>query len=212
VNDLHRIALVLCIALVASAAVWAAPLISVNFAHWNRDMWEPLKDVLAPTVGQMVQGPGYIENYIPPGASEKDILSCKVGSSLMMLRDFRAADLVARASLYFEGRGAPGIVVRMQRPNGAAGLTYLPLIYPDGVNLWRYDGKKWNKIAFTKTPLKIGVYHAFRVEVRGDHFTVNVDGKRLLEATDKDVLPAGEVGLWLCEGACRVKDFSVRAL
>jgi hypothetical protein len=89
---------------------------------------------------------------------------------------------------------------------------YSLILYKDGVNLWRYDGKKWGKVAFTKFPVEPGKFHSIQVHARGNEFVVHVDGARVLSTTETESLPAGEIGLWLGEGICRAKSFSVRAM
>jgi hypothetical protein len=194
--------------LCATAAVAAS--IHVDFGNWDCNRWLPVKEAAFPEIGKMVQHDGYIENYIPAGASDKDVLGCKTGTAVMLLKDFCERDFVARASLAFEGKGAPGLLLRVQREGTITGLMYSLIVYKDGVNLWRYDGKKWAKVGFTKFPVEPGKFHSLQVHARGNNFIVHVDGVRVLDVTEKESLPAGEIGLWLGEGICRAESFSVR--
>lgn len=197
------------IALLCVTAAFAAA-VHVDFGNWDRDCWLPVKEAAFPEIGKMVQCDGHIENYIPVSASEKDVLGCKAGTALMLLKDFCEDDFVARAELAFEGKGAPGILLRVQRKGTTTGLMYSLILYKDGVNLWRYDGKKWSKVGFAKFPVEAGKFHSLQVHARGNTFVVHVDAVRVLSVTETESLPAGEVGLWLGEGICRAQSFSVR--
>ena len=202
-------AVLLLVVATALAAGWVA---KVDFAHWDRDRWLPVKEKAFPEIGQMVQHEGYIENYIPPGAADKDVLGCRVGTALMLLKDFNEADFSARATLAFEGKGAPGLLLRVQRDGVITGKMYSLILYKDGVNLWRYTGEKWAKVAFAKFPVREKEFHTLTVQARGTRFVIGVDRKLVLQAKEEESLPAGEIGLWLGEGVCRVKDFAVRPL
>lgn len=202
-------AVLLVVVATAFAAGWVA---NVDFANWDRDRWLPVKEKAFPEIGKMVQHDTYIENYIPAGAADKDVLGCRVGTALMLLKDFNEADFAARVSLAFEGKGAPGLLLRVQRDGVITGKMYSLILYKDGVNLWRYSGEKWAKVAFVKFPVSEKEFHTMTVQVRGTSFLIGVDHKLVLEAKEAESLPAGEIGLWLGEGVCRAKDFAVRPL
>lgn len=44
--------------------------------------------------------------------------------------------------------------------------------------------------------IKSGVWHDYKVEAKGDHFVVTLDGKQVLDVTDKTFMQAGKVGVW----------------
>jgi hypothetical protein len=41
-----------------------------------------------------------------------------------------------------------------------------------------------------------GGWHTLRVEFQGNHFTVTLDGEKVIEATDDSFSEAGKVGVW----------------
>ena len=199
---------------VTGAVAHASGTVAVNFAQWDRQLWLPVHESYVPVINLFAQQKGYIENPIPPGAAEKDIVGCAggLGLAFMLLKDFRAADLVARAEMAFDRKGAPAIFFRTQREGVVTGLSYSLVIYEKGVNFWQYDGKKWGKVAFTRFDLAPGAFHDLMVEARGEHFVVHVDGQLKLECDDPAALPAGDIGLWAGEGPCRIKSFAARPL
>lgn len=197
--------------LLVAAVATAAPL-HVDFGHWDRSEWLMVKEPPYPAIGRMVQQDGYIENEIPAGASEADVLACKAGTALMIRRGFSGRDLVARASLAFLGKGAPGLLLRTAATGTTTGALYSLILYKDGVNLWRNDGAKYRKVAASKFPVTPGEFHDLSAHLRDRSLVVHVDGVRVLAVTEPDSLPAGAVGFWLGEGVCRVKSFSLRSL
>ena len=208
---MSRTLLIVCLLAVVTCA-FAAEVIHLDFAKWDEARWVPVREAAFNYIGKVAQKCGYIENWVPPGSADKDITSCKVGATLRLLKGFSARDFEARTDIAFLGTGAPAIILRAQRQREVTGLMYTLVIYKDGINLWRYDGKKWGKVAFTKFPIAPEKFHSLQVHARGNSFVVHVDGVRVLNATEAESLPAGEVGLWLGEGIVRVKSFSVRPL
>lgn len=204
--------LLLLLLLSLTTSVLAATTLHFNFANWSRSRWLMVREKAFPQIGEFVQTKEYIENQIPAGASEKDIAACKVGTALMLLNDWSAADFVARADLAFEGAGAPGLLLRAQHQGQLAGPMYSLILYKDGVNLWRYDGEKYHKAGAARFAVEPGKFHSVQVHARGTNFVIHVDGERVLTVNEADSLPAGQIGIWFGEGVCRVKRLSVRDL
>jgi hypothetical protein len=65
-------------------------------------------------------------------------------------------------------------------------------------NVTIYHTVKGKRVSFKNTNTKVtsGEWHTLRVHFQGDHFTVSLDGKRVIEGTDKTFPEAGKVGLW----------------
>jgi hypothetical protein len=53
-------------------------------------------------------------------------------------------------------------------------------------------------VSFKSADTKVapGVWHTLRVEFNGDQFTVIFDGRKIIEARDATISPAGKVGVW----------------
>lgn len=202
----------LCLLALSSAAFAAA--FTVNFANWDRSRWLPVREPRFPVIVPFVQCDGCIENYLEPGREEKDIVGMKdgIGAAMLMLRDFRAADLTARCELAFERKGAPALMLRSQREGDLTGSMYSLVVYERGLNLWKCDAGKWSKVGASEFDVAPGVFHDLRVYVRGNTFSIYLNGEHRLVCADPAPLAEGEVGLWSGEGPCRFRSFSVRSL
>jgi hypothetical protein len=65
-------------------------------------------------------------------------------------------------------------------------------------NVTIYHAIKGNRMAFKNVNHKVkpGAWHTLRVEFQGNHFTVTLDGEKVIEATDNSFSEAGKVGVW----------------
>jgi hypothetical protein len=65
-------------------------------------------------------------------------------------------------------------------------------------NVTIYHTVKGKRVSFKNTQIKVagGVWHTLRVDFRGKEFTVSLDGKRVIEASDDTFTGPGVVGLW----------------
>ncbi len=209
---LHRLAI--SALLLTSTAAFAADTVKVDFGNWDRSLWRPVREGRFPAIVPFVQREGYIENTLPAGASEKDIVAAKdgIGVATMLLRDFCAADVMLRASMAFERKGAPALIFRVQREGDVVGEMYSLVLYAEGVNLWKFAGGKWAKTGLVKFPVSPTVFHDVRLFARGGDFTVFVDGEKKLQCTDPQPLGPGEAGVWSGEGPCFFQKFTKRPL
>lgn len=185
-----------------------------DFRNWDPSQWLPCREERFPAIVSFVQIDDYLENYLAPGHTEKEIVAMKdgLGAAMLLLRDFTASDLAARCETAFERKGAPAIMFRVQRTADVTGPMYSLVLYEQGVNLWKYDGKKFSKVGASKFAVQPGVFHELRVYARGGTFTVFVNRERKLVCEDPQPLPAGEAGLWSGEGPCRFRSFRVGKL
>lgn len=65
-------------------------------------------------------------------------------------------------------------------------------------NVTIYHTISGQRVAFKNVAEKVapGVWHTLRVEFSGNQFTVSLDGKRVITATDDRFKEAGQVGVW----------------
>jgi hypothetical protein len=65
-------------------------------------------------------------------------------------------------------------------------------------NVTIYHTIQGKRVAFKNVDTKVasGVWHTLRVDFKGNQFTVSLDGKQVMEATDASFKDAGKVGLW----------------
>jgi hypothetical protein len=65
-------------------------------------------------------------------------------------------------------------------------------------NVTIYHTIKGNRMAFKNVNHKVkpGAWHTLRVEFQGSHFTVTLDGEKVIEAADDSFSEAGKVGVW----------------
>jgi hypothetical protein len=201
---------VLLVGLVAGQVL--AKAITVDFGHWDHGLWLPVRQAEYPKVVPFVQGVGYIENHLPAGASEQDIVAAKggLGVAVMMLRGVQAGDLTVRCDMAFDRKGAPAINLRTQLLGAVTGATYSLVLYEKGLNLWKYSGGKWSQVGTAEFAVTAGEFHEVRLYVRGPAFRVSVDGRPRLSCRDPEPLPAGGVGIWSGEGPCRFRSLRVR--
>jgi hypothetical protein len=65
-------------------------------------------------------------------------------------------------------------------------------------NLTIYHTIKGKRVSFKNVDTKVApnTWHTLRVNFQGNKFTVTLDGKKLIEATDDSFSDAGKVGVW----------------
>jgi hypothetical protein len=204
------------LACVGSALASPRDYFSAQFGRWDLSRWRIVREPRFASFGRWVQAPTdplAIQNYVPAGTSEADLTAAKnaVGVVQMMVRDVSAGDFDAEAVTAFEGKGAPSIMFHARYDGDVTPEMGCVVIYEKGVNVWRLgaDGK-WSKVAAAEFAVSPGEYHRLGVHVRGDHITVQVDGKSVVRAVDRAVAGTGGVGIWGGEGICRFRSFTLR--
>jgi hypothetical protein len=65
-------------------------------------------------------------------------------------------------------------------------------------NVTIYHTIKGQRVSFKNVDTKVasGEWHTLRVDFKGNRFTVNFDGKKVIDATDASFTEPGKVGLW----------------
>jgi hypothetical protein len=65
-------------------------------------------------------------------------------------------------------------------------------------NVTIYHTIKGKRVSFKNTKVKVasGVWHTLHVDFAGNKFTVSLDGKKVIEASDNSFADAGKVGVW----------------
>jgi len=65
-------------------------------------------------------------------------------------------------------------------------------------NVTIYHTLNGRRVSFKNTNTKVssGEWHTLRVDFAGNTFTVTLDGKKAIEATDGSIRDAGKVGVW----------------
>jgi hypothetical protein len=65
-------------------------------------------------------------------------------------------------------------------------------------NVTIYHTIKAKRVSFKNVDTKVApnTWHTLRVDFEGNKFTVTLDGKKVIEATDESFSDAGKVGLW----------------
>lgn len=205
------------IAMAAScSAVTAADLLSFDLSQWPIAGWADAREDRFPTFGEWAVSQQGISNVIPSGVEERDIVAMKNGtgmaSSVFVGRP--AQNVTATATMSFERKGAPSILLRAEaRPEGRGYVTGKMLslvLYEAGVNLWRFDGAKWHKAAAEKFEVEPCVFHTLKVRLEGPRAKVWLDGKAVMETDDVGLQAPGLVGLWAGEGPCHFGALRVR--
>jgi hypothetical protein len=81
-------------------------------------------------------------------------------------------------------------------------------------NVTIYHTIQGRRVAFKNVDTKVapGVWHMLRVDFAGNKFTVALDGKKVMEATDDSFVGAGRVGVWTkADSVTLFDDFSYGA-
>lgn len=172
---------------------------------------------------------GWTTNAAPPGTSEEDIRKMKNGMGLCLYvwdrPDAPSADMTA--VFQFDSHAAAGFILGARVDGNVLLDHYLVLAYHGGVVLWRYtytgEGRflgRYLKLGWRDLPLATDLAHTLDVtcEIKetsadfagGRVIQVRVDGESWFAVTDADPLPPGKIGLWLGEGAAKVKDVAIR--
>ncbi len=201
--------MLICLAMTTiCSAVTAADLLHFDLSQWPIAGWADAREERFPAFGQWAVSQQGITNVIPSGVEEQDIVAMKNGtgmaSSVFVGRPAR--NVTATATMSFERKGAPSILLRAQaRPDGRGYVTGQMLslvLYEAGVNLWRFDGAKWHKAAAEKFEVEPCVFHTLKVRLEGPRARVWLDGKAVMETEDVGLNAPGLVGLWAGEGPC----------
>jgi len=66
----------------------------------------------------------------------------------------------------------------------------------NNVSLYRTTKGRRHTLKYVDAPVANNVWHRLRVEFRGTHITVMLDGKRYIEKDDSRIAAAGRVGVW----------------
>ena len=78
----------------------------------------------------------------------------------------------------------------------------------DNVSLYYTEGGVRRTIKYVDAPVKRGEWHTLRVEYRGVHIRVILDGVARIELDDSHIAGAGAIGLWTkADSVTRFDDF-----
>ena len=81
-------------------------------------------------------------------------------------------------------------------------------------NVTIYHTIKGKRVSFRNIDAKVapGIWHTLRVDFAGNRFTVTLDGRKVIEASDDTFSKAGKVGLWTkADSVTLFDDFSYGA-
>jgi len=116
---------------------------------------------------------------------------------LCVRADLRVRDASLRVA--FQAREgtvdrAAGLVVRYQGPDDYYVARANAL--EDNVRLYHVVGGRRTQFAGADVPVRAGVWHELRLDVRGADFAVFLDGRCLFTARDETLSGPGGIGLW----------------
>jgi len=183
----------------------------VNFAHWQTNDWQIVREPSHPQPGRWVQEADSIRNFIPDNAAEADVRAAKngVGVAMVLHRATEAADVTVESRLVITGDAAPGLLLRAQCEAGVVGDVYSVVLYKKGINLWRNVAGRWSKVAQSQFAVDTGRAHRVRASAEGWRLRVWVDDVLQVDVEDATIPMSGRIGLWAGEGDCRIHEFSV---
>ncbi|MBR4517700.1 MAG: hypothetical protein IKO65_01730 [Victivallales bacterium] len=190
---------------------------------WKCEEWLQVKTPRWDELGAWVQTADHIENRVPAGLSADQLASCHEAYVSMVRKEPLTGDAVVSATMSFEKRYAPSIVLSGElATNSSCGdmAEYREhweiVLYADGINVWHHefrDGKPyWRLAAWLKHPFapqtkyRLEVKIAFTAKV--PLLTVSSDGQ-----TFGCMLPTlprvYRAGITACEGVNCFYDFQI---
>lgn len=118
------------------------------------------------------------------------------------------------------GRASFGVMARVERDSNGYGAghcyslgRYVPVCA--GGDQGEHRSVLWNtdRATLDFADFEPGAaWHTYRIELRGNHLTVLIDGAPVLDAVDNNFLDGGRVGLWSNRCVVSVRGFRVTAL
>jgi hypothetical protein len=80
----------------------------------------------------------------------------------------------------------------------------------NNVSLYYTEQGSRKTLQYVDAPVRAGTWHTLRVDFRGAHIAVTLDGKRYIEVDDAHITGAGAVGVWTkADSVTAFDDFSV---
>ena len=165
--------------------------------------------------GVNVAGPwtpldGGVTNLVPAdGKVEEGQVRDGTGVSVGLMKGFNARDLSIEANVSYSGKGAPGLIFRVQEVKGEIVAMYAATLYSNGVNVWRFANGQWFLLMSQAVAMAPRSPHALRAEVKGDRIQVYADGQRMSEVRDDGLKDGGRAGIRALEGACMFTGLNV---
>jgi hypothetical protein len=89
---------------------------------------------------------------------------------------------------------AGGLVLRAQ--NAADYYVVVASARDNAIRLYRMQGGRRSLVASKEVPVTSGEWHKLGVLLVGDKFEISLDGKAVLNATDRSLMLPGAVGVW----------------
>ena len=191
---------------------------------WKRDDWLQVKTPRWDELGEWVQAADHIENRVPEGLSSDQLASCHEAYVSMLWKEPLAGDAVISATMSFEERFAPSIVLAGElatNPSFDDMAEYREhweiVLYAEGINIWHHefrDGKPyWRLAAWFKHDFSPKVKYRLEAKVtftaKVPLLTVACDGQTF--GCMLPTLPRSyRAGLTACEGVNCFYDFQVK--
>jgi len=186
--------------LLSPALLLADDTLRVNFARWQTNDWQIVREPKSAQPGRWTQE----SDHIRAGDKDDGLLN-------LLHRAVNAADVTVEARMAFTGDGAPSLLLRAQVDANEVGDTYFITLHKKGINIWRRVNGRASKVAEAVFAPEPGRVYRVRTSAEGWRLRVWVDDVLRVDAEDATIPMAGRIGLWAGEGACRFHEFSVEA-
>lgn len=186
--------------LLSPALLLADDTLRVNFARWQTNDWQIVREPKSAQPGRWTQE----SDHIHAGDKDDGLLN-------LLHRSVNVADVTVEARMAFTGDGAPSLLLRAQENANETGDTYFVVLHKKGINLWRRVNGRASKVAEAVFAPEPGRVYRVRASAEGWRLRVWVDDVLRVDAEDATIPMAGSVGLWAGEGVCRFHEFSVEA-
>lgn len=196
---------------------------SCSFARdgWDSRDWVLARDSNTQYFGGWIQNDDCIQNVTPPAASPDDLCEGRplapATYTSMVYRPMLHGDLVVRATMSFDHRMAPLIVLSHELGDAGDGRFHHGerlevVVFDEGINIWRQwfeDGKPtYIRRAFAKYPLQPRTKYLLEVRKQGQVLSASVAGLTV-GYIEPHISSACRAGITGCEGVNRFYDFAV---
>ncbi|MDZ4857995.1 MAG: hypothetical protein SGI88_03355 [Candidatus Hydrogenedentes bacterium] len=151
-----------------------------------------------------------ITNMVPSDAAvQEGQVRDGTGVSTAVVKGFKAQDIVAQATVVFDGTGAPSLVFRASEKDGVITDMYSVALYGDGVNIWRMRDGQWVLLEAKSMPLQARTPYTLRVTAKDERILVFVNDEQTSELIDESHVVEGRAGIRAIEGPCKISDLRV---
>jgi len=186
---------------------------------WNPADWQMVRRPDWDHYGKWKQGPDYLENVTPEGATPAELEARTDTHTSMVYRTPLRGDFTAASTMAFQYHMAPLITIAPSLADSPRPThqqyqeSYEVVLWNEGINVWHQwlqEGKvQWELIAYAKFPLQASMRYTLKVRKHGQTLEFTV-GEHTFGVLLHKPWEQCYVGITGCEGSNRFYDFSLQ--